>query len=458
MAPTVAVIGLGKLGASMAAALASRGMSVIGVDTNPDVVRLVNEGRAPVRETGLQPCLEAGRSRLQATTNTADAVSRSDVSFVIVPTPSDERGAFALDVVARAFAQIGRGLAARDAYHVVTLTSTVLPGSTRTVLLPILERESGRRAGRDFGVCYSPEFIALGSVIRDFLNPDFTLVGELDARSGAALESLYAAVVQNGAPCRRMSLENAELTKVALNAYVTTKITFANMLADLCERLPGGDVDVVTAAMGDDVRIGRPYLTGALGFGGPCFPRDNVALAHLARALGTEATLPVATDRANDARTAALADTIVAALPAGATVAVLGLAYKPASDVVEASAGLHLARALAAAGLRVVATDPLVSSLDGDPRVGIDVRASPAACLAEAHGVVIATPDPAFAALDPALFESRGPEPRVVFDCWRLLRRVLEHRPGIRYLGVGLSADDPANAARLATLWTDGPG
>ena len=116
----------------------------------------------------------------------------------------------------------------------------------RHVLLPILERESGRRAGPDFGLCYSPEFIALGSVIADFLNPDFTLVGQFDDRSGAALESLYTRALNGDPPCRRMSLENAELTKVALNAYVTTKISFANMLADLCERLPGGDVDVVT--------------------------------------------------------------------------------------------------------------------------------------------------------------------------------------------------------------------
>jgi UDPglucose 6-dehydrogenase len=130
----------------------------------------------------------------------------------------------------------------------VVLTSTVLPGSTRYGRLPILERESGKVCGRDFGLCYSPEFIALGSVIHDFLNPDFVLIGEFDESCGSQLEACYARIMENNPPCQRMSIENAELTKIAVNTFVTTKITFANMLADLCERIPGGDIDVVTNA------------------------------------------------------------------------------------------------------------------------------------------------------------------------------------------------------------------
>ncbi len=125
---------------------------------------------------------------------------------------------------------------------------------------------------RDLRVCYSPEFIALGSVIRDFLNPDFLLIGEFDRASGDHLEACYRDIVGEP-PVRRMSLENAELAKLAVNAFVTTKITFANMLADVCARIPDGDVDVVADAIGLDTRIGRKYLSGGLGFGGPCFPR-----------------------------------------------------------------------------------------------------------------------------------------------------------------------------------------
>lgn len=454
MQDRISVVGLGKLGASMAAALASRGCSVVGVDVNPESVRLVNDGKAPVQETDLDRLIAAQGTRLRATSSHAEAVGASDLSFVIVPTPSNDRGAFSLQYAAWAFTEIGRALAVKDSYHVVVMTSTVLPGSMRHVLLPILERESGKRAGRDFGLCYSPEFIALGSVIHDFLNPDFTLVGEIDERSGQALESLYARALCNQPPCRRMSLENAELTKVALNAYITTKITFANMLADLCERLPGGDVDVVTGALGVDSRIGRKYLTGALGFGGPCFPRDNRALAHVASTLAVPADLPEATDHANRTRTDALVSTIVSAMPPGATVAVLGLAYKPFSHVVEASQGLRIADALSRAGLRVVSWDPLAAASATAALGGaIVVLDSAEACLRQADAVVIATADPAFTALDPSLFASTHGAPRLVVDCWRLLRAALEHRTGVRYVGVGLSSDDAANAKRLAALW-----
>ena len=181
------------------------------------------------------------------------------------------------------------------------LTSTVLPGAMRHGLLPILEQHAGKKGGAGFGVCYSPEFIALGSVIRDFLNPDFLLIGELDARVGRASRGVLCATSWAPAtPVRRMTLENAELAKISVNAFVTTKITFANMLAEMCGAIPGGDVDVVSDAIGMDSRIGRKYLTGGLGFGGPCFPRDNVALGFIADALGApRAICSTTTDRLN---------------------------------------------------------------------------------------------------------------------------------------------------------------
>ena len=152
---------------------------------------------------------------------------------------------------------VGRGLAGRDAYHVVVVGSTVMPGSCEAELGPALERASGRRIGDDLGLCYSPEFIALGNVIRDMLEPDMVLIGESDSRAGDVQERLYRGVCENDPPFRRMSLVNAELTKIAVNTYVTMKISYANALADMCDRLPGADVDVVTDALGLDTRIGR---------------------------------------------------------------------------------------------------------------------------------------------------------------------------------------------------------
>lgn len=448
------VIGLGKLGASMVAGIASRGCEVIGVDVVARSVELVQSGHAPVQETSLDEVLTANRARIRATLDAREAVLNSDVTFVVVPTPSDAQGAFSVKHAAAAFREIGRALADKSSYHLVVMTSTVLPGSTRYGLLPILEQESGKLCGKDFGLCYSPEFIALGSVIHDFLNPDFLLIGEFDANSGERLQQAYAEIMENQALCQRMSIENAELAKIALNTYVTTKITFANMLADLCERLPGGDVDVVASAIGLDTRIGRKYLKGAVGYGGPCFPRDNVALSYIAQKLGTRAPLADTTDSVNRALPGQLFERFKIFLSAASTVAILGLAYKPSSPVVEESQSIPLAEALVQAGKQVVAFDPLASETARavlPPE--ITIYATVAECLAQADTVLIATPDPCFKNLTVDDFNLRSGSIAVI-DFWRILNPIVRRHPQVHYIAVGHSSDEAGNAARLAALWS----
>src|SRR4051812_1643663 len=341
----VSVVGLGKLGASMAAGIASKGHEVVGVDVNRSAVDAMNSGRAPVQETGLEDLIAANRARLRATMSHEEAICDSELTFVIVPTPSDERGAFSLQYAAFAFREIGRALKKKNGPHTVVLTSTVLPGAMRHGLLPVLEQHSGKKGGSGFGFCYSPEFIALGSVIRDFLNPDFLLIGELDAASGDHLAACYREIMPQATPVKRMSLENAELAKIAVNSFVTTKITFANMLAEICAAIPGADVDVVSDAIGADSRIGRKYLTGGLGFGGPCFPRDNMALSFIASAVGARPDLPIATDRLNRSLADRILQQLRSRVPRDVTVAVLGLAYKPFSHVTDESQAIMIAKA-----------------------------------------------------------------------------------------------------------------
>src|SRR5215471_9646143 len=237
----ISIFGLGKLGAPFAACLAAKGFEVIGVDIDDEKIRSVNEGRPPVFEPGLEELMRRSGARLRATRNCEDAVWNSEVTFILLPTPSEKEGGFSLSHVLLACTRIGRALRRKAAFHLVVLTSTVLPGSTEGEVKRALEENAGVACGERFGLCYSPEFIALGSVIRDLLNPDFLLIGELDPRSGAHLESCYRDVVPASTPVRRMTLENAELTKISVNAFVTTKITFANMLAELCARMPNTD-------------------------------------------------------------------------------------------------------------------------------------------------------------------------------------------------------------------------
>jgi UDPglucose 6-dehydrogenase len=452
---TVSIVGLGKLGASMAAAMADRGFNVIGVDVSTTAVDNLNAGKAPVQETNLQEYIDKNKDRLSATLSHHDAVLKSGISFVIVPTPSDQNGAFSIKYAASAFKAIGQALKEKKGYHVVVLTSTVLPGATRYGLLPVLERESGKKCGRDFGLCYSPEFIALGSVIHDFLNPDFLLVGEYDKKSGDALEKYYKKIMENNPPCKRMSIENAELAKIALNTYVTTKITFANVLSEMCEHIPGGNVDVVSDALGLDKRIGRKYLTGGLGYGGPCFPRDNVALSYLAQSLGMRNEIGEATDRFNRTIPDRFADRLKHLIKPGSTIAILGLSYKPFSSVVEESQGVFLAQALSRQNLIVKGFDPLANETAkfvlGDD---IDIKNSLKECLDEADVVLITTQDPAFSRLTLKDFQN-GKKEVLVVDFWRMLSHKLSGKPGLRYIPVGHGENNRKNADSLEKMWKD---
>lgn len=453
MVQNVSVIGLGKLGGSMAAGLASRGLNVIGVDVNRHAVDAINAGRAPVQETGLGDMIAANRARLRATMDTDEAVLGSDLSFVIVPTPSDERGAFTLQYATFAFKALGLALKKKNGYHVIVLTSTVLPGAMRHGLLPVLEQASGKKCGPDFGLCYNPEFIALGSVIRDFLNPDFYLLGQFDQRSGDMLEEVHHRVSQNNAPVKRMSLENAELAKIAVNSYVTMKISFANMLAEFCEHLPGGDVDVVSDALGMDKRIGRKYLTGGFGFGGPCFPRDNVALNFMGKSLGVDSRLLSVNDDYNRGLSSRYVEKLKPHLPKSATVAVLGLAYKPLSHVIDESPGIYLCRALSEAGYRVVGHDALAAPhAESALKLTALVTDSLDEALKDAEVVLVTTTDKAYMSLTAdALLHGRSSV--TVVDFWRCLKH-LAADPRIRYVPIGLCDDAAESAAKLKPLWS----
>jgi UDPglucose 6-dehydrogenase len=453
MIQNVSIIGLGKLGASMVAGMASRGFNVIGVDINERAVEALNNGQAPVQETGLAEMIHENRSRISATLSHDEAVAKSDISFVIVPTPSDDRGAFSIQYAAYAFRALGKALKKKNGYHVIVLTSTVLPGSTRYGLLPILEEESGKKCGPDFGLCYSPEFIALGTVIRDFLNPDFYLVGEFDTRSGDTLESVNQRVALNHAPSKRMSLENAELAKIAVNSFVTMKISFANTLASLCERIPGGNVDVVSDAIGMDKRIGRRYLTGGFGFGGPCFPRDNVAMNFLGGLVGENTELLATNDKFNRSLSQRAVEKLASYLKPGATVAVLGLSYKPYSHVIEESPGIFLAKTLADHGYRVVGYDPLAGEPSrqalGNHALVLDSLES---CLEQGDIFLLVNPDPVFKNLSAADFVGQREEVTVV-DFWRFMENTLSNQPKVRYVPLGKCLDDETAAARLKQAW-----
>lgn len=344
------VVGLGKLGLPLLALLGEHG-EAIGVDSNVDLIKSLNLGSFTSPEPGLQ--IRLSQSNVSYTTEVPEA----DAYFVVVPTPSDETGVFIDQFVLDAVTAIGERLSSVNDWALVTVVSTLYPQQMLGVA-DKLQEASGKELGRHFGLCYSPEFIAIGSVIDDMENPDFILIGESDDKSGRELAMHYGTFVKNRPSIHRMSFTEAELAKVSLNFYVTMKISYANTIASICRNLEDTDAARVLNAVGADSRVGKKYLQPSGPFAGPCFPRDVIAFCELAYAHGSNETLPEAVLAVNRY---ALDDIVYLIEDLPGPYAVLGLAYKPDTFITDMAPGFEVARRLEDAGKTVMTYDPLVS-------------------------------------------------------------------------------------------------
>jgi UDPglucose 6-dehydrogenase len=412
----ISVVGLGKLGLCLANVIAYRGFRVTGVDTDEKRIALINNGVSPIYEPGLKALIRKNRSRFKATKDYFEAILPSNVTFVVVPTPSDQTGRFSLDYVTNAMKGIGEVLKRKKGYHLVVLSSTIMPKSMDRYVQPILEQNSGKVCGRDFGLCYNPEFIALGDVLRGLMEPDFVLIGQSDEKAGKILEQIQRRLCENAPPIERMNFVNAEIAKISLNSFVTMKMSFANSLAEICENVEMADADRITRAIGKDKRIGSSYLKGALGYGGPCFPRDNVAFSSFARDVGVHANLAEATDDINRRqvyRIFKILERENAKPPM--KIGVLGLTYKPKTNVTEASQALQLAQRLATSGFEVLTYDPALKG-NSLPAGGLRMMPSAESCVRASNVCIIATPWDAFRKIKATTFSEK-----IVIDCWGVL-------------------------------------
>ena len=435
---TVSVIGLGKLGSCYAAFCAGRSLNVIGTDSDSRKVEALNGGTAPVEETDLQTYIKKNRDRLRAVHGTQEAIRNSSATFIIVPTPSQKNGSFSLAPATAVCTDIGNALKEKKGYHLVTLVSTVLPEDCRSHLIPAIENASGKRCGVDFGFCYSPSLIAIGDVLKNLENPDFLFLGAFDKKSEDTLAHIYSQLYPSVAP-ERMSIESAELAKIALNSFVTTKITFANTLGMLCEKIPHANVDQITTALGKDKRIGSHYIKSGLGFGGPCFPRDNAAFAQMASRRGVTTPLALATHEFNKSlpkHIAGIIDTFAKQHEAR-RVGFLGVSYKPRTTLTEDSQALFIAEEIVRLGYKIAIFEPLGSneasmkfgkkalypeSLE-DLVVWVDV-------------IFISNRDERFREI-PSLLKRSGAK-KVIIDPWGMFQNK-DFNPGVIYHALGRS-------------------
>ncbi|MEM2125308.1 MAG: nucleotide sugar dehydrogenase [Candidatus Methanosuratincola sp.] len=287
----ISLFGLGYVGAVTMACLAEHGNKVIGVDVNPTKVTMVNQGRSPVIEAGLDDLLKKGVESgcIEATTDAARAVAGSEISIICVGTPSHDNGGLNLTYVIKVCEEIGSVLANKESAHVVIVRSTILPGTTENLVIPTLEKFSGKRAGKDFGVCFSPEFLREGSSISDFYNPPFTVIGAEDEWVVGIAKGLYAMIE---APVWVVPYKVSEILKYATNAFHALKVAFANEIGNICKQQNIDSHQVMEIFCQDTkLNISPAYLKPGFAFGGSCLPKDLRALVSHSRHLDLQ--LPV---------------------------------------------------------------------------------------------------------------------------------------------------------------------
>ena len=431
----ISVIGLGKLGLCIAACLAAKGYRVTGVDVDKKKVEEINRGDNPIEETGLTELIKKCKANLTTTNDYSLAIKDSRITFIVVATPNEADGYFSNEQLKEALKKIAPVIKEKDEYHLVVITSTVMPGTTEHVAKFVLEGISGKKCGVDFGLAYNPEFIALGSVIHDFLNPDFILIGEANKRDGEILKKIYKKICENNPPVARMSPINAEIAKISLNCYLTMKISFANFLASLCEQIEGADADVITDAIGLDSRIGRKFLKGGLGYGGPCFPRDNLAFGAFAKKIGVKPKLGEIVDEVNRDQVKRIVGIAREQLNPKSKVSILGLSYKHLSPVIEDSQAIGITESLLRGGYRISVYDPMAlanaQSVFGDK---VDYAQSVEECLKDSELCILTTRWEEFKRLDAKILKKEMKK-ATVLDCWRLIEK--NDLEGVKYIALG---------------------
>jgi len=442
----ISVIGTGYVGLVSGTCFAEIGHDCTCVDIDAAKVARINHGEPPIHENGLEPILKRHiGTRLRATTDLRAAVRDSEITFIAVGTPFDGQR-IELAFVREAARQIGAALRDKNGYHVVVVKSTVVPGTTDEVVLPELERASGKRAGADFGVGMNPEFLTEGVAVDDFMRPDRIVLGGIDQRSIDAQRRVYASFAKT--PILETNNKSAEMIKYTSNSVLATMISFSNEIGNLCSALGGVDVAEVmrgvhlaryfTTTLEDGRRIKAPissFLWAGCGYGGSCLPKDTKALVAHGAAHGAPMPLLTAVIETNQAQPAKMVALLEKHFPSlrGLRVALLGLAFKEDTDDMRESPAIPIARILVERGTQVIAYDPIAgNAARAVLPAGVRYAESLEQALAEADAALLITRWAEFGRLPELL--ARRADALLLIDG----RRMIERQAVSRYDGIGV--------------------
>jgi len=418
----ICVIGAGYVGVVTGVCFADTGNDVVFIDIDNDKIDKINGLTPPIYEEGLEEMLERNGERIKATPDYG-AVKEADAVFICVGTPSNEDGSMNLSYVRKAVEAIASNMG--NEWKLVVVKSTVLPGTTEGVVIPLLEKLTNMKAGTDFGISMNPEFLREGKAIYDFKHPDRIVIGAYDKKSEEMMRNLYEPFK---APIFVTTPTTAEMVKYASNSFLATKISFANEIGNLCKKL-GIDTYDVMEAVGMDHRISPYFLNSGAGFGGSCFPKDVSALISAGKKVGTEMSILRSVMDVNDAQPLKMVELLkkhVGELE-GKKVAVMGLSFKAETDDVRESRSISVIRKLVEERATVSAYDPL--AMENMKKIFEDIEYCKNAddALRDSHGCLIMTDWKEFSRLNFELMEKP-----VVIDG----RRVVENREGLIYEGI----------------------
>lgn len=365
----IGVVGLGKLGCSMFAAFSAAGNNVVGTDINENSRNNLRKKIKPVSETSLQREIDIGFANYEICDTPAEVIEKSEVIYIVVPTPSLGDGTFDTSYLEDVIQNISK-VKCNCKNKLLVITSTVLPGDTRSKL--IYKVRFYKSGISEINFCYSPEFIALGSVLDDLKNPDFLLVGEDSPKTADShIKAMMTIINNKEIPIRRMSIESAEMAKIAINSYITSKISFANAIGLTADHIKNCSSYDVLEAVGSDSRIGKKYLNKGLGFGGPCFPRDNRAIQEVInRTKGLDYPLPLNNEKFNKNLPIFYSNKITEFCKEKNIVNILliGLSYKDGSHLLEGSQSYEISLKLSEL-FNVFYFDPDVRDIDVDRKI-----------------------------------------------------------------------------------------
>ncbi len=352
----ISIIGTGYVGLVTGTCFAKLGNNIICVDVDDEKIEKINNGTTPIYEEGLDELLTKYKNKIKATNNYKTAIQNTDITFICVGTPSDKDGDMDLSFIEKVATEIGKQLKEKNSWHLIVVKSTVLPGTTQNFVLPILEKNSEKKAGKDFGIAMNPEFLREGIAVKDFLQPDRIVIGTYDEKSREKLSELYKEFT---CPIIKTSLSAAEMIKYASNTFLATKISFINEIGNMCKKL---EIDTyeVSEGMGLDKRIGRPFLDSGIGWGGSCFPKDTEALVTWAKKEKQTTKIIESTINVNNLQPLKLVELLKKHIPnlKDKKIGILGLAFKPNTDDIRYSRAIPIIKELIQNGAHIKAYDP----------------------------------------------------------------------------------------------------